>query len=70
MRKDATNGWVDINGASENYLVLTQDHVGATVGVWASYVDDLGNSTTVWSSPDASKAVANINDESQLESHN
>ena len=63
MQKDTTNGWVDINGATENYLVLTQDHVGATVRVGASYIDDLGNSTTVWSSPDASKAVANINDD-------
>ena len=63
MQKDTTNGWVDINGATENYLVLTQDHVGATVRVGASYIDDLGNSTTVWSSPDTSTAVANINDD-------
>jgi hypothetical protein len=50
----------DIAGATASTLVLTQDHVGKTITVTASYVDDAGNAESLTSA--ASAAVANVND--------
>ncbi|MEB3317079.1 MAG: Calx-beta domain-containing protein [Cyanobacteriota bacterium] len=50
----------NIIGATSTSLLLTQDHVGKTITLTASYVDGGGTAETV--TADATMAVANLND--------
>ncbi|MCP4596860.1 DUF4214 domain-containing protein [Neptuniibacter sp.] len=52
---------VDIDGATGDEIVLTQDHVGSAINVVASYIDGQGTAESSASSPTA--VVANANDD-------